>query len=203
YVDSKLAEAWSSKDTLTVEVTFSGKRDEYKLLAMNGRPTTRPYDRLGGSNSRGEFGAVLKMVFRPESAAQFTWERWTRLRGRTVHVFAYAIDEAHSSYTISSNNPFTHSTVKTGVIGRVYIDDETGNTFRITSDANRVPEGFRVVRAPGRVDYDFVDLGGKNFLLPRRGERGIVSRRDQAKNVIEFDNHRKFSSETSITFEKQ
>ena len=53
------------------------------------------------------------------------------------------------------------------------------------------------------MDYDYAEVGGRRFLLPVRAESRIATVEGQTRNVIEFQDYRKFTSETSITFEKE
>lgn len=62
---------WQRLDSLTVRLTNSSLGEEYKLLEINGAPTDRPYELVGGAISRGEFGSLLHGVFDPRSAAEF------------------------------------------------------------------------------------------------------------------------------------
>jgi hypothetical protein len=54
------------------------------------------------------------------------------------------------------------------------------------------------------VDYDFVLIGNKKFLLPTHSEALSCMRgtSECTRNVIEFRNYKKFGAETDITFEE-
>ena len=45
--------------------------------------------------------------------------------------------------------------------------------------------------------------GSRRVLLPVRAESRIATVSGQTRNVIEFGDYRKFTSETNITYEKQ
>jgi hypothetical protein len=69
--------------------------------------------------------------------------------------------------------------------------------------AQGMPRGFPLDTVESAIDYDFVLIGEGKFLLPVSSEvlncgRGTS---ECGRNVIEFRNYRKFSSETSITFD--
>ena len=58
---------WALKDTLTLQLTYFGHVESYKLTAMNGRKTELTYEAAGGVMSKGEFGSMLLEVFSPGS----------------------------------------------------------------------------------------------------------------------------------------
>jgi hypothetical protein len=68
-------------------------------------------------------------------------------------------------------------------------------------DADNLPASFPIQRASALLDYDFTDVGGKPFLLPLRAEIRMLSPSGQNRNVVEFLGYRKFSGESSISFE--
>jgi hypothetical protein len=203
YVDSKGLTLWEPRDVLTLAVAFSEKGEQYKVLTINDRPTRKTFNDVGGYKSGGEFGSLLRQIFGPESAAQFQWERWSNLRGRPAHVFSYRIEQARSKYHMKLKVFLKSYEMTSGMRGLVYVDRETNRVMRYAAEAESIPENWPILRTPSVVDYDFADIGGQPYLLPRRVDSRVVTRRQQSRNVLEFTNYRKFSGESSVTFEKQ
>src|SRR5271154_1330814 len=56
-------------DRLTIQLSYFGQKEQYKLVAMNGSPTGQPLDSLDGLITGGEFGSLLLGVFDPSSSA--------------------------------------------------------------------------------------------------------------------------------------
>jgi hypothetical protein len=194
--------AWKLTDTLKLDMAYAEKREGYKLIEINGRPATKSLAEVGGYYSTGDFGTLLKFIFAPESAARFQWERWTRLRGRLSYVFSYRVEQAHSQYTLNWNGPRKRFHMVAGFSGRVYIDRETGQIMRYTDDAEGIPADWPVLHTPSVADYDFAEVGGKRFLLPRRVDTRFIAKDRQDRNLIEFTNYRKFEGEATVTFDK-
>ena len=95
---------------------------------------------MGGFRSDGEFGSLLREIFRPDAAARFAFERWANLRGRPVAVFSYRIDRANSKYTVAaSTSIFRTHRILTGMMGHVYLDPETGQTLRFGDGDDGLP----------------------------------------------------------------
>jgi hypothetical protein len=194
---------WKTHDTLTIDVAFAEKGERYKPLAIDGKPTTKSVKSIGGFTSNGEFGSTLRFIFRPESAAQFRWERWGNLRGKRVAVFAFHIEQKNSRYTVNARQSvLKRSRVVTGAVGLVYIEPETRRTLRFSEADDGMPPDFPIRETWSSLDYDYAEIGGQKFLLPRRFDMRVTARNEQLRNVTKFENYRKFSSEATVTFEK-
>ena len=50
------------------------------------------------------------------------------------------------------------------------------------------------------VDYDFADVGGRNYLLPSRSETEIHAISLRARNRMEFHDYKKFGADSLIDF---
>ena len=203
YRDPKGKEAWRPVDVLTIAVTYSTKGENYRLVAINGKPSKRTLEEVGGSLSEGEFGSLLHRVYLPSSDAGFRWERWAMLRRRMVHVFTWQIDSRRAHYAMDYEFEGKPYHLSTAMRGRVYIDRETSQTVRVTWEADGLPPDGPIVRTPAVLDYDYANVGSRRVLLPVRAESRISTVSGQTRNVIEFGEYRKFTSETTITYEKQ
>ena len=203
YEDSKRTEHWKTVDTLTVAVRYSSQSGEdYQLAAINGKKTHQTLESLGGSTSEGEFGSALQYLFTSSTAARFHWERWANLRGRMVEVFSYSIDEAHSKYHMSFEFDGRGYRLTPAVRGAVYLERGSHRVLRLRIEGDNFPPGFPILRSPSVLDYQEAEIAGQRFLLPSRAVARVVTRKDQTRNVMEFSEYRKFTSDTSITFGK-
>ena len=203
YEDFENRGAWKLKDTLDVRLTYFGQHEEYKLVAMNGRPSGRSFRSVGGAISEGEFGSILSALFDRRSRTAFRWDHWTHLRGRAAHVFYFRIAQANSNYKIefqAPNRPHVEAIV--GGHGYLYVDGESGEILRILREAD-MPQGFPVARASTMLDYDFADVAGRRYLLPLRADIRMYSDYVLNRNEVEFSDYRKFSGEANITFDAE
>jgi len=203
YEDSKRSEHWKPVDTLTVSVRYSAQTGEdYQLVAINGKKTRRTLESVGGSTSEGEFGSALQYLFTPSTAARFQWERWANLRGRMVEVFSYRIDQSHSKYHMSFDFEGRSYSLTPAVRGEVYLERGSHRVLRLRIEGDNFPPDFPIVRSPSVLDYQEAEIAGQRFLLPSRAVARVVTLKDQNRNVMEFGEYRKFTSDTSITFGK-
>jgi hypothetical protein len=192
---------WRHIDTLTVRLSYFGHKEDYKLLAVNGRPTVLDYLYVGGALTTGEFGSRLVAIFIPESKAAFEWKGWTRLHGRRAAVLRYRIAKENSSFRIQFGTvPVGPNSILVGYRGEVSIDEETHRVLHLTAEAE-IPLGFPISGSTSVIDYGFAEVGGRQFLLPVRAEATTMKGRYKAENEVEFREYRKFQSEATISFD--
>jgi hypothetical protein len=191
------------RDTLEVKLTYFEGKENYRIVSVNGRATSKGMDEVGGAISQGEFASMLNSIFTGQSKAVLQWNHWTTVRGRIAHVYTFRIKVENSGAVLQFryNNRIPSASVKTGQHGYVYIDRDTNEVLRIVSEADSIPPSFPVQQSSTVLDYDYVDVGGKRFLLPLRADVRIGARQIHTRNIVEFHSYRKFSGESTITFQ--
>jgi hypothetical protein len=192
---------WRPLDRLTVKLSYFDHKEDYKLMQIDGKPTVLDFFYVGGSLSTGEFGTRLYAVFDPHSHGDFRWKGWTTLRKRRVARFSYHIARENSIFKIQ----YGTATVGPNAIivpyrGEVFVDDETHMVLRLTQQAE-IPQNFPITANDSTVDYEFAQVGGKQYLLPSHADIKTKSGRYIAENNLEFREYRKFQTEANITFE--
>jgi hypothetical protein len=203
YEDMKRKEKqnWTLKDTLTLQLSYFGHVEDYKLTTVNGKRTYRSYEEMGGAESQGEFGSLLLSIFRDAPRSRFAWDHWTTLRRRRTHVYRFHIGLEESTYNVQFASSWQGSmTARTGQHGFIYVDAESNRVVRVYADADSIPPDFPVTNVYTLLDYDFVDVGGHAFLLPIRALVRMGTNRVQTRNEMAFESYRKFSSDANITF---
>src|SRR5262249_57489873 len=80
------------------------KGEQFKMLTIDGKPTTATYDSLVGSTSTGEFGSILAALFLPKSNAEFKEGRRDNLHGRDTVVYDFKVLGANSNSKITAKN---------------------------------------------------------------------------------------------------
>ncbi|MFQ5739910.1 MAG: hypothetical protein ACE5JX_12950 [Acidobacteriota bacterium] len=199
YIQAPGTEGWKLQDTLEVELAYRADTGEdFKLLRVDGAPTQRTYAELGGSTSTGEFGSILASLFAPQTDTSFKEVGGEQFHSRQTLVYEFNVLTANSMSQISDKE--TGRTVISGYEGRVWVDVETGGVLRIEESHNDIPAGFPVTLAENAVDYDWVTIAGKKYLMPVQAEvlLGEDRRSVYARNVIRFSNYRKFEVEVKI-----
>lgn len=197
YGDPSGLEIWRQLDTITARVSYYQDREDYQVVLIDNRPVDMGMRELGGATSTGEFGTMLRQLFAESTDADFRWLRWGKLRGRPAHVYEYRVARDRSQWSISYED---REHVIVGYQGLVFVDEAASQVLRITVKATEIPPSFPVQDAETVLDYDFVDISGREYLLPLKFDMRMRSGKLLTKNEVEFRMYRKFEAESVITF---
>ena len=189
--------AWQALDVVTADVVAENGAESYKNIMVNGKPT-KDVDQTG-SWSEGEFASTLQAILSPASDALFVNKRSTTIVNRPAYRYDYTIDQPRSSWRVEAGG----STYRPAYGGAIWIDKETSRVLRIEMSGRNLPRDFPLDQVESTVNYDFVAIGDKKFLLPTHSEALSCMRgtSECTRNVIEFRNYRKFGADESITFD--
>lgn len=191
---------WRSMDTITCDVASVNGKEDYKNFRMNGRPMSgKPED--SGSWSTGEFTITLEDVLSYSTAAEFRKRGEDRIAGRPALVYDLEVRKANSHWTIADMHGRRYTPAYKGSL---WIDKETRRVLRIEQVAQGIPRDFTFDRTEATIEYGFVSIESKTYLLPVRGENLAceTGTRNCSRNTIEFRNYRKFGAESSVTFDR-
>jgi hypothetical protein len=197
YADPTGLEFWQKMDVLTAKLSFFENKEDYKVILVNNRPVDIQPEQVGGTISRGEFGSLLLEIFEPDTEAQFTWSRWTTLRGRRTHVYEYRV--VKPTFSIRYEN----DQIVTPYSGVVYIDAQDLTISRLRRKADNLPPSFPIQEVVQELDYDMISIGdgGQEFMLPLKVTVRSRAGKLLTKNDIEFRMYRKFGAEATIKFD--
>ena len=200
YGDNSGLENFRLIDTIAERLTYFEQKEEYKVVSINGVPTTGAvkHEQLNGSTSSGEFGTMLKEIFSQETQTEFSWERWATLRGRRMYVFNFHVRQANSKYTIYADS--VKRTIISGYHGLIYADRETGMVMRIKMECEGLPVDFPVQSVDLDMNYDLGKISGVEFLLPLKSEIRSREGKFLVKNEVEFRLYNRFGADTNIQF---
>ena len=198
--DSSGAGNWKHRDTLAELLRYRDKTESHTMLEINGQPSSTDRDSLlkqkGSTLSGGELGGVLKAVFDPSAKAEFKWKETDALGSGTVQVFDYHVSQAHSMYSIVGSNG---QQLMVAFHGQVFLDPATRNVRRISLEAEDLPKDFPTQASVMGVDYDYVAINGRDYLMPVSAEVRVRQLHHRTvMNTIEFRDYRKYGSAMRI-----
>jgi hypothetical protein len=201
YTSSTVPPNWQAIDIVTAEVAVSNGKEEYRKISINGRETKRPVEKTG-SWSTGEFSTTLDDILSPFTAAAFVKKGEQRTANRDTFVYDYSVLQPNSHWSVIPNDKKAYNPPFKGTI---WIDKQTKRVLRIEQRAVSFPDDFEFDRAEVTLDYDFVLINGKQYLMPVHSENVICIRGTTtcSRNELNFRNYRKFTAESGIVFEKQ
>jgi hypothetical protein len=191
---------WSPIDVVTAEVACIDGKEDYRNILVNGRPPQGPVENTG-SWSTGEFAITLEDILSPGTAAVFVKRGEDTMAGRPAVVYNLSVEQPNSHWVIVSADGRKY---KPSYSGSIWIDKESRRVLRIEQRANYLPRDFTYDKAETMVEYGFVDIEGKRYLLPTASENMacMAGTGNCVKNELAFRNYRKFSAESDIKFEK-
>jgi len=190
---------WKHRDSIAELLTSHDGQESRSTLEINGKRSTLKRADMNSTwpISVGEFGALLNLVFAPSSQTEFAWKEAGSLGdgGGTLQVLSYRVARENATLNLSESN----NTIGVGFHGLVYIDAATSGVRRITVAADGLPRDFSMHAASMTVDYDYVAIAGRDYLLPVSSTVSLQRHRKQIElNEIAFRNYRRFASRTKI-----
>jgi len=201
FYDTRHRGAWNPLDKLTIKLSYFEQKEDHKLMLIDGKPTDREFGSLEGASGVGEFGGTLRSIFDPASRATFHWESWKTVRKHRAAVYSYVVEAAYSRYTLMTGAVGSYNKAVVGFHGVLEIDAESGAVLHFTYEADHIPKELKLESAITKVDYDFADVGGRDYLLPSHSETEMHNPTVWMWNQMEFRQYSKFGSESIINFD--
>jgi hypothetical protein len=200
YQSSSGQRNWKALDVVTADVAVVNGKEDYRNILVNGHAPSGPVEKTG-SWSTGEFAITLEDILSPTTAAVFVRRRDDSIAGRDALVYNLSVLQENSHWTIVSADGTQY---KPAYAGTLWIDKETRRVLRIEQRALHLPGGFTYDRAESAVEYGFVRIEGKSYLLPVTSLNSacLAGMGNCVRNEISFRNYRKFAVESDIKFDK-
>jgi hypothetical protein len=189
---------WRPIDIIVERLAYVEHHEEYKVIEINGVASSIDHTKLGGASSSGEFGSVMKGIFAPETATDFTWQTWFTLRGHKMHVYGYHVAVDKSDYHVVV--PEQSKDLVTAYHGLIFIDDRKHFIHRITLHADGIPPAFPIQDISLMLDYEYTRIGDADYLLPLNFELRSREGNVRVKNDVDYDGYRKFTADSSVNF---
>jgi hypothetical protein len=203
---------WIPQDNLTIAVGYRANAgEEYKLLTVNGIPAadevkeSKDYSKyVKGATSTGvEYISAVADVFKPESKTDFRVVDTDTLQGRRTVVYEYLVEKDLSRLSLTVGD--TGNSTIVGSRGRIWIDRELDRVLRFEQIATEIPADFPIRAASTLIDYDWVTINERKYLLPTRSEILLTTASPrmvlQSRNDVRFRNYQKFSAELKVVDE--
>jgi len=184
---------WRTIDTVDEELSYTGHKENYKTVSVNGKSAA------GSSRSKSEsyeFGDALSWIFAPGVQADFKWQSWTLVNQRRTYVFAYSVTQPKSQFFIGASR----NRVAASIAGMVYADAETANIMRVIVIAQS-PAKFAITNVTYDLTYDFTKVGEKRFILPVKSDYHAKDGKSLVWTEVEFRRYRQPGGDAAGKFE--
>ena len=204
---------WIPQDNLTIAVGYRANvGEEYKILTVNGMPAgpdvqaSRDYSKYapkGASSSGVEYISALADVFKPESKTEFRMVDTDVVQTRRTVIYEYVIKREYSQLTLGLADTGARAVV--GSRGRLWIDRELDRVVRFEQIATEIPADFPITAASSLIDYDWVMINERKYLLPSHSEILLTTVNPkfvlQSRNDVRFRSYQKFGAELKVVDE--
>ena len=87
-----------------------------------------------------------------------------------------------------------------GYHGLIYADPETKMVMRIKFDADGL-QNFPINRVSLDLNYDFVDISGRPYVVPLKAELQSGAGSYASRNEVEFRRYERFSADATIIYD--
>lgn len=189
---------WQAIDTVTKRLSYFDQQEEYKTILHNSTPVSDNTKSVGGSESFGDFGSMLREIFEPATEARFEWDHWGTLRGQRMMEFGFHVRQERSQYSIVVDG---NRRIIAAYHGTVAVDPTTHAVMRLVVVAENIPPDFPVKSTEDVLDYDYQEISGQTFLLPLKATMTANLGDQWSKNDKEFRIYRKYSADAVIKYD--
>jgi hypothetical protein len=203
---------WIPQDNLTIAVGYRANAgEEYKLLTVNGMPAAaeaqegKDYSKYvkGATSSGVEYISALADIFKPESKTEFKMVDTDIVLSKRTIVYEYVVKRESSQLTLGIGDTGQRAVV--GSRGRMWIDREMDRVVRFEQIATEIPPDFPITAASSLIDYDWVAINERKYLLPTHSEILMTTRQPkfvlQSRNDVRFRAYQKFGAELKVVDE--
>ena len=201
---------WKPDDNLSVAVSYrQSEGEQYKLLAINGMPPTTEQregssygDKLGGAVSTGDYVDRLASLFYERARTEFKAIDTDRMRSRPTVVYEFVVKKENAVQSLEWKIPGGQAKTLTGTRGRIWIDREKNRVLRLEMIATEIEPDFPITASTNTIDYEWVTINDKPYLLPLRSIVEMSFRNHgqlaQSRNDIRFRGYQKFGAELKV-----
>ncbi len=187
-------------DTVTSKVSFENGTERYTDIRQN--DTSRPsLSSLYGAWSEGEFGTLLRQTQALLESETALSSEEAQLNGASAIVYRLEISEQDSPWDLEVESRHYRIPFRTDV----WVSQRSGQILRIERTSIGIPLEVGISEIRWSVSLENVDLNGKNWLLPTRGEYSVFYGQAQRRewNVLSFSGYRRYGSEATLSFERR
>jgi len=199
YVRESARGDWKAQDIVTANLVYKDGEEVYSDIRVGRDRVKGRLEDIQGLRSTGEFGSLLEELFDPATGARFVRGSPDVISGRRTLRFSFVVPRDRSGFRIQAPGESYFAAYR----GTVWIDVETDRVLRVEQQATGLPEAFPFDKVEMAVDYEFIRLETKTFLLPVEAQALDCIRETSVcmRNQTSFRNYVKYEAQSGIVFE--
>ena len=199
YVRETARGEWRAQDIVSANLVYKDGEEVYSDIRVGKNRAAGRMEDIEGMRSTGEFGSMLEEIFDPDTGTRFVRGSPDQIRGRRTVKFAFSVSRERSRFRIMAPSELYYAAYR----GTLWIDVETDRVMRLEEQASGLPEAFPFDTVEMAIDYDFIRLETRTFLLPTESQALDCVRTSRVcmRNETSFRNYVKYQAESGIVFE--
>ena len=167
---------WKLRDAILENLEFQDGTERRSVLKVNGEKSSITTDLIEGTRSNGEFGNLLKLVFEPSAGAKLIWVKAEQRNREVFQVFRFEVEAARSQFLLKDRS---NAQMRAGIHGLLYLDPASHAVRRLFLQTDPLPRTFDVRSSWLVMNYDYIHINGRDYLLPSHGEVGLIQGKHQ------------------------
>ena len=191
-------DGWQPIDEVSAELAYAAGKEKYDNFQRDGQQIDRPTDRSGVWSTR-EFRDELENLQTIGAPGKFTHRGEEKIGSRMAVVYDVTVPQSDSDWVLSSPDGRRQTAAYAGT---VWIDKENHRVLRIERHTTSLPHDFFFSSAKEAVNYGFVSLDQRTYLLPSGAENATCMSGSGTctRNVTEFHGYRPLTADAQARF---
>lgn len=184
-------------DTLRLEVAIVDGKEMFSWPGAREFRTTDPREMVpSGTIGTGYFATHARAVF-VSNVARFTYVGREEVGGRLCERFDYSVPLMWSGYRLRVGD----NSAVVAYSGSFWADAESLDLVRLDIHAEQIPASLGLQAVHSILEYERMQIGGREFLLPRRALTTLTHiNGDESRNETLFSDCRQYTGESFLSF---
>ena len=184
-------------DQIECDLIVENGAERYRDFKRHGKPM-KENPSADGSWSAGEFRSLQSMIL-DRAGITFFNKTAVQFSGRPAQSYRFTVPRESSVWRLQAES----QVYLPAYSGTLWLDNESARVLRIELEARGIPSTFPFNKAETAVDYEFVSLGSRKYLLPTQSAVLSCSTGSSScsKNTIEFRNYKLFGAQSEVSFD--
>ena len=185
-------------DTVSVQVALENGTEHYSDVRQNQR-SIKDLANLNGAWSEGEFGTLLQQSEQLLRTQPAVIDGAVELDGVPAVMLHFDVPAADSPWDLEVGGrhyfiPFlTH----------IWLSEASGEILKISRASTDIPAPLRIAQIDWTVTLSPVDLNGKQWFLPNKGDYQVIYRDSGRRewNILTFSGYHRYGAEVKLRFD--
>lgn len=188
-------------DRLRLDVADTATGEIYSWVGASRFDSTVDLVVREGPIGTGAFGSLLTVIFGVD-AKSVNYRGTMVVNGRRLMEYTFEVPQTASHYLVKVEDG--SNWIPSAYSGSVLVDPRSGDPVHLTIRTAELPEATGTCQSISNLDYQRVEIGDRELLLPEKTEQRFISRNGrETVNGTTFSSCREYSSESTVKFDQE